>query len=91
MCEQRLTLTHSAADAEQKRGFLRLYVDHARAEQDKFEVVIAQSLTMGQFCLDSAKKPSNYEQLFPQRSRRRSRRATTATMRTPTCKEPSEQ
>jgi hypothetical protein len=64
--DQRLTLTHSAADAEQKRGFLRLYVDHARAEQDKFEVVIAQSLTMGQFCLDSAKKPSNYEQLFPQ-------------------------
>jgi hypothetical protein len=40
--------------------------DDARAEQDKFEIGIAQSLAMGQLCLESAKKPSNYEQSFPQ-------------------------
>ena len=61
------TLIHSATDEEHTRGFSRIFVDHARSEGDKFEVILSQSLARGQFCLDSAKKPADWEtRILPQ-------------------------
>lgn len=47
-------ITYSQTPSEKKLGLARLYVSNGRNENDKFTVLISQSYTMGQFCLDSA-------------------------------------
>ena len=56
------TLIHLLTEEEQLHAHPHL-VDHARAEQDRAEVFIVQSLTTGP-CLDSVRKPSNYDELL---------------------------
>jgi replicative DNA helicase len=63
-------ITHSATEAETNCGLCRLFVDHARSEQDKFGVIVSQSLTTGQFCLEAARIPRDYfQRLMPQPQR----------------------
>lgn len=46
-------LTFSQTPAEYALGVARFYVEKARNESAKFQVLITQALAMGQFCLDS--------------------------------------
>jgi hypothetical protein len=55
-----VVLTHSATDAEKRRGLCRIYVDHARTEADKFGIIVSQNFAIGQFALQSALLPANY-------------------------------
>lgn len=48
-----IVLTHSATDAEMQQGLCRIYVDHARSDKDKFQVVLTQNFNIGQFVLDA--------------------------------------
>lgn len=45
---------------EKQLGLARLYVSNARSEQDKFTILITQSLATGQFALTSQLMPANY-------------------------------
>lgn len=46
-------LTFSQTQAEYDLGVARLYVEKARNEAAKFQVLITQAIPIGQFCLDS--------------------------------------
>jgi replicative DNA helicase len=54
-------LTYSQTPQEHKLGLARLFVSNGRNDEDKFVVLISQSYTTGQFCLDSALMSSAYE------------------------------
>jgi replicative DNA helicase len=57
-------VSYSATDAERRFGLARLFVPNARAEQDRFGVLITQNYQLGQFCLDSVYlKPSYFDKL----------------------------
>lgn len=54
-------LTYSQTKAEYALGLARIYVEKARNEAAKFQVLITQALAIGQFALDSFRlKGSNY-------------------------------
>lgn len=55
-----VTLTLSATQEEQQFGLARLSVDKARAEKDKFTVLITQAYDIGQFALESVPMLGNY-------------------------------
>jgi hypothetical protein len=55
-----VTITHSSTDYEQAHGLCRIFVDHARTEEDKIEILLTQNLKTGQFCIDSCRMPENY-------------------------------
>jgi len=47
-------LTYSQTDGEKRHGLARLHVAHARNNESGDTVLITQSYTTGQFCMDSA-------------------------------------
>jgi hypothetical protein len=55
-----IAITYSQTASEKKYGLARLYVEKARAEEDKFAVLITQSYALGQFALDAVRLPSDY-------------------------------
>lgn len=58
-------LTYSQTAAEYDLGVARLYVEKARNEAAKFQVLITQAISIGQFCLDSFRlKGSSYWELM---------------------------
>ena len=58
------SLSLSTTEAESSLGLARIFVDKARSERDKFEVLITQSLEVGQFALDSVMMRSSYADLI---------------------------
>lgn len=50
----------SRTEAEAKHGLGRLFVSKARAERDKFGILMTQSYATGQFCLDSVLMEAKY-------------------------------
>lgn len=56
-------ITYSQTPVEKKLGVARLYVAAGRDEQDKQVVLISQNYGIGQFCLDAAWIPGNWDQL----------------------------
>ncbi len=57
-------LTYSQTMAEYKLGLARLFVEKARNEEAKQQILISQNYNVGQFCLDSASIHSEYWQLL---------------------------
>lgn len=53
-------VTYSQTQAEYKLGLARLFVEKARNEESKMQVLIAQAYAVGQFCLDSVKLDAEY-------------------------------
>lgn len=54
-------ITYSQTQQEHRLGLARLFVSNGRNDEDKFVVLISQSYTTGQFCLDSAMMSPEYE------------------------------
>jgi replicative DNA helicase len=48
-----VVITYSQTEAELKKGLARIYVDAARNAMQDLTVLISQSYSIGQFCLDS--------------------------------------
>ena len=59
-----MVLIYSRTPMEKSRGLARLYVDKNRGDVDDYTVVISQSYATGQFVLNSAYLPSNYQELL---------------------------
>lgn len=55
-----MVLVHSMTDWEKSIGLGRLYVEHARSEEDKFTLLLTHNYKTGQFALDSALMPDGY-------------------------------
>lgn len=64
-----ISVTYSQTDAERQLGLARLFVDKARADEDKFGVVVTQRYSIGQFALQSALLNSSYYDLVEPPSR----------------------
>jgi hypothetical protein len=60
-----VVIIHSATEAETEHGLCRLFVDHARGEKDKFEVLVSQTFETGAFVLDSALMPRERPRNYP--------------------------
>lgn len=45
--------TYSQTDNEHDRGFARLFVDKGRTDTDRFQIMITQAYSIGQFCMSS--------------------------------------
>ena len=54
-------ITLNKTDAERELGLARLYVTAARDDVDKMEICISQAYGIGQFALDSALVPKDYD------------------------------
>jgi len=59
-------ITFNQSQEEYKRGLARLYVDKGRNDRRGDIILIAQNLSLGQFCLSSARMSSNYNELLKQ-------------------------
>lgn len=72
-------VTYTQTAQEKVIGLARLYVSNGRNDEDKFVVLISQSYSTGQFCLDSAMLALHYddllEKLSPTAEGRRRKRA----------------
>ena len=69
--------TYSQTPAEHKLGLARIFVEKARNEEAKQQVLITQAYSIGQFCLDSVPIHGEYWDLMndrEERSESRSRR-----------------
>lgn len=55
-----MLLTYNQTKAEHKAGLARVYVDKARGDEDKFQVLISQAYHTGQFVLQSHFMPGDY-------------------------------
>lgn len=55
-----MVLIHSMTDWEKEMGLGRLYVEHARSEEDQMALLVIHNYKIGQFCLDSTRMPGNY-------------------------------
>lgn len=55
-----VAITYSQTPAEKLLNLARLFVEKARNEESKMQVLISQAYQIGQFCLDSAPIRSNY-------------------------------
>ena len=53
-------VTYSQTVEEKRMGLARLYVANARADEDKFTVLITQAYGIGQFALDSRRMSNDY-------------------------------
>jgi replicative DNA helicase len=53
-------VTYSQIEAEERRGFARLKVEHARNVRGGMEIVMAQAYSVGQFCTMSAYVSKGY-------------------------------
>lgn len=53
-------LTYSQSTSEEKLGMARLFVDKGRDDIANIRVLISQSYTIGQFCMDSVRMADNY-------------------------------
>lgn len=53
-------LTYSQTKAEHALGLARLFVEKARNEEAKFQVLVTQAYGIGQFALDSVRLPNDY-------------------------------
>lgn len=62
-------ITYSQTPQEHKLGLARLFVSNGRNDEDKFVVLISQSYTTGQFCLDSALMNNDYDESVTQMSK----------------------
>lgn len=67
-------LTYSQTLAEYKMGLARLFVEKARNEEAKQQILISQNYNVGQFCLDSASIHSEYWQLLDDKGAPRRKR-----------------
>lgn len=61
-------ITYSQTEMEKKMGLARLFVSNGRNDEDKFVILIAQSYSIGQFCLDSTLLTADYWTLIEQQS-----------------------
>lgn len=57
-------MTYSQSRAEKKLGLARLFTTAGRDEVDKQMVVVSQSYPTGQFCLDSARLPDDWDKIL---------------------------
>ena len=69
-------LTYSQTSAEHKLGLARIFVEKARNEESKQQVLITQAYSIGQFCLDSAPIKSDYWDFMADRGERDEARET---------------
>lgn len=53
-------LTYNQTEAEKNLGLARIFVSNGRNDEDKFMVLMSQSYSIGQFCLDSALMTPDY-------------------------------
>jgi hypothetical protein len=53
-------LTYSATETEQALGLARIFVNKARSEKARFQVLISQAYGIGQFCVSAHRMPDNY-------------------------------
>jgi KaiC/GvpD/RAD55 family RecA-like ATPase len=53
-------VSFSRTDTEKKFNLGRLYVEHCRDEEDRFELILTQNLAIGQWHLSSVLVPNNY-------------------------------
>lgn len=67
-------LTLSQTAAEKILGLARIYVEKARNEESKMQVLITQALALGQFCLDSILINADYWDMLRDKGETRSRR-----------------
>lgn len=49
-----VAVTYSQTETERRLGLARLFIDKARGERDKFELIITQAYDIGQFAIQSA-------------------------------------
>lgn len=56
--DQVMSLT--STEAEFRLGLARMFIDKARGESDKFEILLSQNFAIGQFALDAVLMRSNY-------------------------------
>jgi hypothetical protein len=54
----------SSTDFEFEKGLARVFVGKARAERDRFQVLLTQLYAIGQFCLDSIPMPWKYKAML---------------------------
>jgi replicative DNA helicase len=67
-------ITLSQTPAEKALGLARLYVEKARNEESKMQILITQALALGQFCLDSIRIDADYWDMLGDKSDRKGRR-----------------
>lgn len=60
-------ITYSQTRAEYKLGLARLFVEKARNEEAKMQVLITQAYSIGQFCLDSVLLDADYWDMLESR------------------------
>lgn len=65
-----VVITYSQTPAEKSLGLARLFVEKARNEDSKMQILISQAYSIGQFCLDSAPIKSDYWEMMEDRSER---------------------
>jgi hypothetical protein len=54
-------LTYSQTQSEKDLGVARLFLANGRNDADKFEILITQGYSFGQFVLDSVRVPADYQ------------------------------
>lgn len=69
-------ITYSQTPAEYKLGLARLFVEKARNEEAKQQVLITQAYSIGQFCLDSAPIHGDYWEFMEDRTEKEQGRTT---------------
>jgi len=69
-----VVLTYSQTPAEKSLNLARLFVEKARNEESKMQVLITQAYGVGQFCLDSAPIHSDYWDFMETRTERETKR-----------------
>ena len=71
-----VVITYSQTPAEKSLNLARLFVEKARNEESKMQVLITQAYAIGQFCLDSAPIKSDYWDFMEDRGEREEKRST---------------
>ena len=70
-----VVLTYSQTPAEKSLNLARLFVEKARNEESKMQVLISQAYAIGQFCLDSSPIHSDYWDFMEDRTEKETSRA----------------
>ena len=71
-----VVITYSQTPAEKQLNLARLFVEKARNEESKMQILITQAYAIGQFCLDSAPIKSNYWEFMEDKSEREDKKST---------------
>lgn len=61
-------VSFSRTDSEKRFNLGRLYVEHCRDEEDRFELILTQNLSIGQWHLSSVLVPDNYWKIIEKES-----------------------